>query len=86
MPRNVLYLLHLAGIMLVLLVNCYSDAGKGSGVFLQALQSWGIRDTSCCFILQAKELRQHWLSNMACQVPGVLPLSFPLVIMFQFVL
>ena len=79
MPRNVLYDLHLAGIMHGLLVNCHSDAGKGSGVFLQASQSSGSRDTSSCFILQAKELCQHWLSDMACQVPGALPLSFPLV-------
>ena len=73
MPRNLLYHLHLAGIMHGLLVNCYSDAGKGSGVFLQASQSRGSRDTSSCFILQAI------LSDMACQVPGALPLSFPLV-------
>jgi len=79
MPRNVLYHLHLAGIMRGLLLNCYSDAGKDSRVFLQALQSWGSRDTSSCFILQAKELCQHWLSDMACWVPGALPLSFPLV-------
>ena len=79
MPRNLLYHLHLAGIMHGLLVNCYSDAGKGSGVFLQASQSRGSRDTSSCFILQAKELCQHWLSDMAYQVPGALPLSFPLV-------
>ena len=79
MPRNVLYHLHLAGIMHGLLLNCYGDAGKGSGVFLQASQSRGSRDTCSCFILQAKELCQHSLSAMACRVPGALPLSFPLV-------
>lgn len=46
MPRNVLYPLLLAGIMHGPLVNCYSVAGKGSGVFLQTLQSWGSRDTT----------------------------------------
>lgn len=82
MPCNVhvLYHLHLAGIMHGLLLNCYSDAGKGSGVFLQALQSRGCRDIPVCFILQTEELCHHWLSDMACRVPGALPLSFPLVL------